>query len=166
MENLQPEGIIATIGTDFISKYYYIKYGDRPLPSKIHSMTSPELAELIVGVFSKRWTKLYDVAEEIAYFTGFDSETIIDENNLDNYTKSVLSENVDKVTAFDSPTLTTDNANDNSITESNEQDKTRRFTKKERDIQNVDIRRNMIDNSNIIDIVCDDVLSVIALKIY
>lgn len=166
LEILQPESIVSVLGANFLSVRYFMKFGDRQVPEKLQSMSNKEVAEIIAGVFSQRWTKLYDLSEVIAYFTDFDSETTIEETNLDSFTKNILSDNTDKVTAFDSEVLTTDGASDNSISETNEQDKRKLFTKKDRDIVNVDIRRRMIDNSNIHEIICDDVVSIVGLQIY
>lgn len=166
LEKLMPNSVFETIGGYYFNFYYEMKHGDATMNSKIAKLTPAEVAAIIHKIFNARWTVVNDIAEELAYFNNFDKETIINEKNLNNTLRELRSKNENNVTGFDTDDTALNDSDNENLTETADGNSNKQYTKLERDIVNLDMRQRIIDNSNIVDIICDDIKTMLSLSVY
>lgn len=166
LELLMPNSVFESIGGYYFSFYYTMKFGDTPVTKKVTALKPKEVAKMIHAINNKRWTTLTDIAEEIAYYTNFDKETIINEKNLNNTLRELRSKTDASVTGFDTDETALNDSDNENLTETADGNSNKQYTKLERDIKNLDIRQSIIDNSNIVDIICGDIKNMVSLLVY
>lgn len=158
--------LIEVLGEPFLNMYYELNYGDRLVPTKISLQDTQDVAEILKMVYNSKWNSLSVTALDISSYDGFDTETIIEEKNNDKNFKELTGIVRNDVAGYESSDLEVDTETSDSLNELGGVDKEKKYIKRERDIRNLDIRQQMIDNTNIVKIICDDIADVISLKIF
>lgn len=166
LELLMPGSVFESIGGYYFSFYYTMKFGDAPVTQKVAALKPKEVAKMIHAINNKRWTTLTDIAEEIAYYTNFDKETIINEENLNNTLRELKSKTDSNVTGFDTDDTALNDSDNENLTETADGNSNKQYKKLERDIKNLDIRQSIIDNTNIVNIICTDIKNMVSLLVY
>lgn len=149
---------------DFMQK---IEYGDRILFQPFNDVTTPEIAKVIVKLFSEKWNLLI-LAEsdknKINIFSNGDKSTVTE--NANNTTNQETGEVLNKVSSFNDDTLLTDTGINS--TNGLSKDYTGNETKTESllNYNNLFNNLNSIEKSNIINIVLLDVSKYLTIQTY
>lgn len=165
LDDLNPNGIIGELGVSFLELYYSTFHGEKTIPKALENKSTSEIATLLDGFFMKQWVKLKENFETNLP-VGFESETIIDEKNVDVSTKETDNKNTNKVTAFNTDLFSDDSSNDSIINELDNRERDKQYTQKKTSINSIDKQRKMIEKNNLTRMICVNISSVIGLSIY
>lgn len=165
LDDLTPSGIVGTLGVGFLESFYVMSYGERKVPKTLQKKSTVEIAYILNGLFMKQWERLKEIFDTHLPI-GFESETIIDEINIDVNTKEIDSSDKMKVAAFNTELQSDSNSSDSIINEVDNRERDKQYTKKNLELKSVDIQRKMIENENMAKAICLNISSVLGLSIY
>lgn len=162
---INPTGVIATVGVDTIRLNYLITFGQRKVPDSLAGLSLEQIASFIDNMYDSKWENLYiSILDSLP--SGFDSETVIEENYTDSNIRENENSNVNSVSAFNDDDFSNETKADTNTNTSDVRDKNRILTERKRSLYSVDKRRKMMENENIRNIICEDISKVLGLAIY
>lgn len=164
LELLDPDGVINKVGSEFLSKFYLLNYGDKTVPRKMQDMTTKEVAEMVKGAYVDNWNRLQELY--ILHAESAGSETIVDETYIDVATKIMDNANTSKVTGYNDDTFINDDSNDSTANETSNSERDKQYSQKKNSLQSIGRQITMVDSYNITRVICLDVSKIISLSIY
>ena len=165
LNDLNPNSIIQVLGVEQLNFLYLTKHGNKDVLPSLETATTKEVAKVINSMYMKKWVRLAELYLN-EFEVGFDSSTMNNVETSDSDNESISSNRASKVSAFNEEDLSNVSGEDDSIVKTGSKTHSNTSSTVNVNIKSIDIQRSLLENSNITQVICQDISSFIALSIY
>ena len=163
MIKIKPMVFIYDYGAEKLDTLYKIKYGSRALAKNIISLTSLEVAQILIVSYGDKWENKYSLLKDIEM--GVDSKTIVDETINDDVKRVSSSNQTNQVSAFNDDDVATNDVQVDTINDDVQKDSRKNIVRTHKSMNAIKTQLDLL-NSNFIDDVLQDVNKIVFLSIY
>ena len=165
LNDLTPNSIIQVLGVEQLHFLYLTKHGNKEVLPSLETATTKEVAKVINSMFMKKWVRLAELYLN-EFEVGFDSSSMNNAETTDSDNESVSTNSTSQVSAYNDDEMSDVEGEIDSVVKTGTKTHTNNSNVVNVNIKSIDIQRNLLENSNITNVICQDVSSFIALSIY
>lgn len=162
---LAPDGLIGLLGVEQLELIFKIRYSNRIIVESIEDTDTSAIAGMLHRMFYEKWVKLSEIYLN-DFEVGFTSSSTVSSTNEATSSKELTTVTNNAVSPYNEDVMVDVSENGESINEVGTSDGTRNSTVTTKALQSVDLQRALLENSNIVNTICEDVAKVITLPIY
>lgn len=162
---LNPTGVLSILGVEQMNFFFSIHHGNKEVIPSIETVDVVTVAKMIHSVYSVKWEKLYKIYVN-DFEIGFDSSTRKENINIDTSNKNVNMNKTSQVSAFNDDTMTNVSGDVDSTNEIGERETSLTSDTTTLNLKSVDFQRALLENSNISNVIGEDISKLILLSVY
>lgn len=165
LESLHETGIFNVLGSEQLHFFFLIKFGNKEVVSSLEKVSNVAVAQMLNNLYYAKWQKLADIyLNELE--VGFASSTTTENMNTDKSTKKINADKTSQVSAYNDDEFSNVSGDIDITNESGERETSTSTTTTVLNLKSVDFQRALLENSNITNVICEDISKLVLLSIY